>query len=329
MTTTTSLPGGGAAAPGQGGPGSPSPGVRPVSSGGRRRRGPGQAGPWLLMTPSLVILLLMTVFPAGYLLWASLHGGTLLGGSGRFVGLQNYVDVFTDPSRLKGFGLILFFVVVAVGLQTLIGLALAVPLSAQTRSSNLATTLALVPFAITPVVSALVFRELLNPNYGWIGYFMGLVGLPSDVAWLSSTPLAWVVLIGVDVWQWTPFVALILMAGLQSVPQEPVEAAAIDGASAWQTFFYVKLPLLLPFMAIAVVLRTIQAFKTFDSFKVLTNGGPGTSTEIINLEIYRVALQSFRIGAASAVAIVFLILLLTLVPVLLRAVGRGTDEEGV
>jgi multiple sugar transport system permease protein len=158
---------------------------------------------------------------------------------------------------------------------------------------------------------------------------MGLVGLPDDVAWLSSTPLAWVLLIGIDVWQWTPFVALILMAGLKSVPQEPVEAAAIDGASGWQTFLYVKLPMILPFMAIAVVLRTIQAFKTFDSFKVLTNGGPGTSTEIINLEIYRVALQSFRIGAASAIAIVFLILLLTLVPLLLRAVGRGTDEEGI
>ncbi|WP_249051912.1 carbohydrate ABC transporter permease [Cellulomonas fimi] len=324
----TSLPGGRETAPGEGGRRTRDH-ARRSNTASPRRRGFGQGLPWLLMVPALVVLLLMTIFPAAYLLWASLHGGTLLGGNGQFVGLQNYVDVLTSVDRLKGFALILVFVVVAVSIQTALGLALAVPLSAQTRSSNIATTIALVPFAVTPVVSALVFRELFNPNYGWVGYFMGLVGLPDDIAWLSSTPLAWVLLIGIDVWQWTPFVALILMAGLKSVPQEPVEAAAIDGASGWQIFRYVKLPMILPFMAIAVVLRTIQAFKTFDSFKVLTNGGPGTSTEIINLEIYRVALQSFRIGAASAIAIVFLILLLTLVPLLLRAVGRGTDEEGV
>jgi len=120
---------------------------------------------------------------------------------------------------------------------------------------------------------------------------------------------------------------LILMAGLQSLPHEPLEAAAIDGASRWQSFRYVTLPMLTPFIAIAVVLRTIQAFKTFDSFKVLTGGGPGTSTENLNLDIYRVALQSFRIGAASATAMVFLILLSLLVPVMLRVIGRGSDPE--
>jgi multiple sugar transport system permease protein len=292
-----------------------------------RPGGGGQLGAWVLMAPALVVLLVMTVVPAVYLLYSSFRSESLLGGSGSFVGLQNYRDAVSDPGQRHALGITVAFVVAAVVVETVLGLLLAVPLAAQSRSNNIAVTVMLLPFAVTPVVSALITRELLNPNYGWIDYFMGLVGLPSHVEWLSNPTTAWIAVLGLDVWQWTPFVALILMAGLQSLPQDPVEAAALDGAGPWQTFRYITLPMLTPFLAIAVVLRTIQAFKTFDSFKVLTGGGPGTSTEILNLNIYRVALQSFRTGAAAAVAILFLILLTLLVPVLLRVVGRGTDPE--
>ena len=208
-----------------------------------------------------------------------------------------------------------------------LGLLLAVPLAAQSRSNNVAAALMLLPFAVTPAVSAMMFKELLNPNYGWVDHYMGVLGLPAHVDWLGNSTTARLALIGLDVWQWTPFVALILMAGLQAVPKEPLEAAAIDGAGSWQTFRHITLPMISPFIAIALVLRTIQAFKTFDSFKILTGGGPGSSTEVVNLGIYRVALQSFRIGAASAVAMILLILLSMLVPVLLRAVGRHADPE--
>src|SRR5919202_152297 len=148
----------------------------------------------------------------------------------------------------------------------------------------------LIGMTIAPAVSGLVFRQLLNPNYGWVNYYLGKLGLPAGIDWFANASSAWVAVIGLDVWPWTPFVALILIAGLQSLPRAPVEAAAVDGASRWQTFRYVTLPQLTPFIAIAVVLRTIQAFKTFDTFKILTGGGPGNSTEIINLGIYRVAL---------------------------------------
>jgi multiple sugar transport system permease protein len=271
----------------------------------------------------------MTIVPAVYLVWYSLRDKTLLGSADRFVGLQNYENVLTNNAQWQGFARTAFFVVVAVTVELLLGMLLAVPLSAQSRSNNVAATILLLPFAVTPVVSALIFKELLNPTTGWLNYYLGQVGLPSDIEWLSGSRTAWLAIIGLDVWQWTPFVALILMAGLQSLPHEPREAAAIDGANAWQTFRHVSLPQLGPFIAIALVLRTIQAFKTFDSFALLTNGGPGTSTEIINLQVYRVALQSFRIGAASAVAIVFLILLSFLVPLLLRAAGRNADPEEV
>ncbi|MGH3518294.1 MAG: carbohydrate ABC transporter permease [Haloechinothrix sp.] len=277
--------------------------------------------------PTLFALLLMTVVPAIYILRASFRNETLLGAGGNWVWLENYQFVLTDPTVRHSLVVTLSFVGVAVALQLFLGLLLALPLVARTRANTIATTLLLLPFAVTPAVSALIAQQLLNPNSGWINYYLGKLGVPSGIEWLSDPSTAWIALIGLDTWQWTPFVALILIAGLQSVPQEPLEAAAIDGANRWQTFRHVVLPQLMPFIAIALVLRVIQAFKTFDTFKVLTNGGPGESTEIINLGIHRVALQSFRIGAASATAVLFLIVLSLLVPALLRAVGRHAEPE--
>ena len=285
-------------------------------------RGPRSGRPWLLMAPALVVLLLMTVFPAVYLLRASFRDENLLGGRADWVGLENYAFVLTDPVARQSLLTTLAFVVVSVALQVGLGMLLAMPLAARTKANTVGTLLLLVPFAITPAVSGLVFRELLNPNYGWVNHYLGI-----GTDWLAQPVTAWVALIGLEVWAWTPFVALILIAGRQAVPSEPLEAAALDGANRRQTFRHVVLPQLMPFLAIAVVLRTIQAFKTFDSFKILTNGGPGEATEIINLGIHRVALQSFRIGAASAAAILLLIVLSLLVPAMLRVIGRYTRPE--
>jgi multiple sugar transport system permease protein len=127
------------------------------------------------------------------------------------------------------------------------------------------------------------------------------------------------------VWQWTPFVALILIAGLQGVPEEPRQAAAVDGATRWQQLRYITLPLLRPFIAIALLLRLVEAFKTFATVKILTNGGPGRTTELVNLTIYRTALEDFSIGAAAALGVVFLILLVAITSQVLRAVTRDTD----
>jgi multiple sugar transport system permease protein len=134
-----------------------------------------------------------------------------------------------------------------------------------------------------------------------------------------------VALVGLDAWQWTPFVALIVLAGLQGVPQETKEAARVDGAGSWQLFRRVTLPLLQPFLAVALLLRTIEAFKTFGTVKVLTGGGPGTSTELVNLTIYRIALQDFNIGAAAALGICFLLVLSVIVQQLLRIFARNSE----
>jgi multiple sugar transport system permease protein len=292
----------------------------------RRARREGRTG-WLLVAPALTILLAMTAAPVVYLVYSSFFKFTLLGGNRQFVGLANYGHVFSDAVTRHDFLITFLFVGIAVTLELTFGLLLAVPLAARTRGNSVASTLLLLPFAITPAVSALVWRQLLDPNFGWLDYYaqkLGLMGAP--VAWLSSTFTSWVSIIGLDVWQWTPFVALILMAGLQGVPSEPREAAQVDGATPWQTFRYITLPLLRPFIAIALLLRLVEAFKTFATIQILTNGGPGNSTEIVNLEIYRVALQDFSIGAAAALGIVFLIVVAVIVSGALRLVS-GADSE--
>lgn len=290
-------------------------------------REPGGREGWLLVSPALAILLVMTVIPAGYLLYNSFFSFPLLSPQLKsFVGLANYQYVLTDPNVRNGLIVAVVFVVLAVGIETVIGLLLALALAKRTLGNSIASTLLLLPFAVAPVVSALLWRELLNPNYGWVDHYLQKFGLASaPIDWLGSSFTSWVALIGLDVWQWTPFVALILMAGLQGIPREPQEAAAVDGASRWEMFWHVTLPLLRPFIAIAVLLRAVEAFKTFATVRVLTGGGPGTSTEIINLTIYRVGLQNFQIGAAAALGMVFLILLLVVVSQLLRVIGRDTD----
>lgn len=291
----------------------------------RALRRPESLTGWLLAAPAIVVLAAMTIAPAAYLVYSSFFSFTLLGSTKKFVGVDNYAHVFTDGVTRHDYLITLLFVALAVSIELAIGVVLAVPLAARTLGNSVASTLLLLPFAITPAVSALVWRQLVDPNFGWIDYYaqkLGLMGAP--VEWLAQPTTAWISLIALDVWQWTPFVALILMAGLQGVPTEPREAAAVDGATAWQSFRYVTLPLLRPFIAIAVLLRLVEAFKTFATIQVLTGGGPGNSTEIVNLTIYRVALQDFSIGAASALGVVFLLLLSAIVPAVLRLVmGRG------
>ncbi len=281
----------------------------------------------LLISPLLILMAIMTILPTIFLFYASLHNVNLMNDGSPFVGLKNYSDFFRDPNARIALIRAFVFAAVVVVIEMSLGLAIALRLHKSSRKNNLGTVIMMMPFAVTPVASALIFRELLNPGFGWVNYFLGLVGLPSNTEWLSHANTAWLGIITLDVWQWTPFVTLIIIAGLQSLPLEPREAATIDGANDVQIFRFVTLPLLMPFLAIALVLRTIQAVKTFDAFAILTNGGPGTSTEIINLQIYRVALGSFQIGAAAAVAVVFLISLSIMIPFLIRIIGKNAEAS--
>jgi multiple sugar transport system permease protein len=282
---------------------------------------------WALVTPAVGVLLLMTIFPALYLLWASFRRFNLMTpDNAPFIGLENYRNIATNGDIRHSMLVTILFVVAAVGIELSLGLLLALMLAPKSRSNAAAATLLILPMAVTPVVSALVWRELFNPNYGWVNYYLRQIGIMHEpIAWLSNPQTSWFTVISLDVWQWTPFVALILMAGLQGIPPEPREAAAVDGAEGWRLFWDVTFPLLRPFVAIAVLLRTLEAFKTFGTIRVLTGGGPGISTEIINLTIYRTALQDFSVGAAASLGIAFLVFLSILVPQMLRILARNSD----
>jgi multiple sugar transport system permease protein len=292
-----------------------------------RRRSRQSRIAWLLTAPALAILLALTLAPAAYLIYSSFFDFTLLGETPRrYVGLGNYADVFSNVTIRHDFVVTLLFVGLAVSIEMVVGLLLAIPLARRTASNGVASTLLLLPFAMTPAVSAIIWRQLLDPNFGWIDFYLGKLGLMGQpVEWLSHPTTAWIALIWVDVWQWTPFVTLILIAGLQGVPEEPRQAAAVDGATRWQQLRYITLPLLKPFIAIALLLRLVEAFKTFATVKILTGGGPGRTTELVNLTIYRVALEDFSIGAAAALGVVFLILLVAITSQVLRVVTRDTD----
>jgi multiple sugar transport system permease protein len=279
------------------------------------------------MAPTLFVLGLMTIGPAVFILYSAFRNDRILGGAGRFVGFDNFAVALTNPSTQHALLITIGFVATVVVVEMIIGFALALPLAGQTPANKVGAALMLLPFAVTPAAAAIVFKQLVNPNFGWVGYYLGQLGLPAGTDLLGDPSTAWLMLVILDLWQWTPFIALILMAGLQSLPQEPREAALVDGATPWQMFWHITLPQMVPFIAIAAVLRTIQAFKTFDSFRILTGGGPGDATEIINLGIFRIGLQTFNVGLASALGVIFLIILSLLVPLMLRVIGRRADPE--
>ena len=281
---------------------------------------------WGFMLPAGALLLSMTVVPTLYLAYCAFRHEDLLGPNSRWVGLDNFRHVLGDPNIWADALTTLQFVVLAVAVEMALGLLLALMLSRKLPETDLLTALFILPLGVTPVVSALVFRVLLDPAYGWVDYYLqswGLIDQPID--WFGEPFYAWTAVIGLDVWQWTPFVALILLAGLQGVPSEPKEAARLDGANALQLFWHIVLPFMAPFLAIALVFRTIEAFKTFGSVFVLTGGGPGTSTSLINLDLYRIALQNFDIGAAAALGICFLVVLSLIMGRLLAVLNRNTD----
>lgn len=281
---------------------------------------------WGLLAPALTLLLAMTIVPTLYLVYYSLRHEDLLGPGSHFVGLANFVRVLRDADIRWSFVATALFVVLAVGIELALGLILALLLSRRVRESNLLTALFMLPLGIAPVVSALVFRVLLDPAYGWIDYYLQLWGLIAQpIDWLGDPTNAWIAVVALDVWQWTPFVALILLAGLQAVPPEPKEAAMMDGAGPLRLFWHIMLPFLQPFIAIALVFRAIEACKTFGSVQVLTAGGPGSSTELVNLDLYRLALQDFDVGTAAALGFCFLIVLSVAMGQLLKVLSRSTD----
>jgi multiple sugar transport system permease protein len=237
-----------------------------------------------------------------------------------FIGTQNYQDLFSDPSLPQVLITTLLFVGGLVTVETLVGLGLALLLARQVRGIGVFRTLYLLPVMTAGIAVAITWRYLLNGNYGWVNYFLGLIGLPQP-QWLATSGTALPSLVIADMWVGAPFMAMLILAGLLSVPEEPIEAAQVDGASALQIFWFVLLPAIRPVLAIAVLLRTIDAFKKFELIQVMTAGGPGIGTTILNYYVYKQAFVFGRLGYAACLAVVLFVLMAVVMIALLRVGG--------
>lgn len=256
--------------------------------------------------PIVVFLVLVSLVPVVIALIDSFRNMSLTDvfDHGMFVGLDNYRKALSAESGLyNSLWLTLIFVAVAVPLEFALGLMLAIILNREFLGRRFWITILLIPTMIAPVVVGMIWRFMLMPSFGFLTYYLNELNLFKSVPLFSSPATAFATLILVDVWEWTPFMMLFMLAGLFSMPQEPIEAAHIDGASRWQIFRHIELPLLRPMIILAVMFRTIDASKTFDIIHVLTEGGPGNSTEVVSVFAFRTSFVAWDLGIGAAVCL--------------------------
>ncbi len=277
----------------------------------------------ILIVPACVILAIINLYPFFYALNLSFHKWNMARPARGYelVWLANYGAAFRDPRFINAVFRTLYFVVGAVGIEFLLGFALAFVFNSSLRGMNTLRRLIIMPVMVMPIVSALIWFYMFNQRYGIINWALGLVGIAPQ-AWLTSKTLAMPSIIIADVWQWTPFIMLVILAGLNALPEYVYEAAQIDGLSKWQTFRLVTVPLLMPTILIVVLLRVMDAFKLFDLVYTMTTGGPAGTTETLSYYIYIQAFQFFELGYAAALAILMLILIIVISQVFVRWLYR-------
>ena len=254
------------------------------------------------VAPALVILAGVTVFPVISVVFLSLSRRHLVFGVSEFIGLDNYRFLVTDDRFWNALGNTVYFTALSVTFELAIGLAFALLLHRTFRLKGTVRALVLVPWAIPTVVSARMWEWLYNTDYGLLNHLLG-----SKINWLGSPSWALNAAVFMDVWKTTPFVVILLTAGLQVIPRELYHAAALDGAGRWETFRRITLPLLKPVIVVVLIFRTLDAFRVFDAVYVLTGGGPANATETLSVYAYKVLFQTLQFGYGSALAtIVFL-----------------------
>ena len=277
---------------------------------------PWQKG-YVLTAPAFVLMIAVFIYPLGYSFVMSFYRWDL-SGMAPFLGLRNYTDELTGRQFHQAFRNQMIFSVLSISIELVAGMAVAVLVNTKMKGLRLARTLLLIPPMIAPAVVGLNFRWLLNTQFGLVDALLRAVGLP-DAPWLTDPNWALASIIIADVWQNTPLMVLLFLAGLQSIPQDPLEAAAVDGASAWAIFWHIVLPLMRPVIMIALMLRIIDTFRGFDIVWLMTQGGPGGATNLLTVYAYLLAFQGVDFGHASAVSYMALIMSLVFLGVLYGA----------
>ncbi len=271
---------------------------------------------WPFILPAMIVVMAVIVFPWAYTIWMSLHEWKV-GQAPTFVGFANYLRLPTDARFVESVWHTLVYTVLSVVLPVALGTLAAVVFNNRFPLRGFIRGLFILPMMATPVAIALVWTMMFHPQLGILNYLLSLVGLPPSL-WVFHPATVIPSLVLVETWQWTPLVMLIVLGGLSALPSEPYESAQIDGATPWQTFRHISLPMIMPFLFIAAMIRMIDAVKSFDIIFAITQGGPGSASETINLYLYSVAFVYYDVGYASAIVVVFFALIVTLAGALLH-----------
>ncbi|NRQ16814.1 carbohydrate ABC transporter permease [Ensifer sesbaniae] len=259
--------------------------------------------------PALIIVLLISIFPLVYSLTTSFMSMRLVPPTpSRFVGFGNYLDLLQNPRFWHVAGTTTLIAFISVGLQYVIGLSVALALNSRVPGEGIFRVSFLLPMLVAPVAVALIARQVLNPTMGPLNELMTALGF-ANLPFLTQTSWALGSIIAVEVWQWTPFVILMLLAGLQTLPDDVYEAAALENATPWQQFRDITFPMLLPISVAVVFIRLIESYKIIDTVFVMTGGGPGISTETLTLFAYQEGFKKFNLGYTSALSFLFLIVI--------------------
>jgi multiple sugar transport system permease protein len=277
----------------------------------------------VMVTPSLLLIALVAAYPIGYAIWLSLNEYSVrVAGLSRWAGLRNYQSVFSDPAFWDALTTTFIFTAASVALETALGLGMALAMHSAFRGKGVLRTVVLVPWAVLTVVTAIMWRSIFESPIGFVNSVFG-----TDTPWLGSEPHALIVMIIADVWKTAPFMALLLLAGLQTIPSVIYEAAKVDGATTWQRFTRITLPLLTPALLVALIFRTLDALRIFDLPYVLTRGAFGTET--LSLISFQTFQQDRIIGLGAAMAVVTFLIVMAVSFLYIRLVGgniRGLAE---
>ena len=279
----------------------------------------------LLLAPSALLLLLFQVLPIAIGANASFRDWMLTNPKGTWLGWQHYVEVLTDPAFLtivlpNTFG----FMLATVTLSLVLGLSLALLLNRPYRGQKIVQTVLLLPLMVAPVIAAIMVRWIFNDQFGIVNVVLEALGFEGQ-PWLAMRWSAFAIILLTDIWLWTPWFTILLLAGLQSLPKDPFEAAAIDGTTRWRVFRYLTLPMLRPVIVVCIVIRTIDAFRTFDIVWTLTGGGPARQTELFSLYAYEQAFIFLNFGRGSAAALIGAVIILIFGMTMYRLLNRVSE----
>lgn len=264
----------------------------------------------LFLAPLLIFVLAIAIYPLLFSFYISFFKYRLTdpNQTRTFVGLTNYLTAFNDPAVRKALSNTLIFVFGTVSLEIIVGLGMALLLTDESRRMHITRSFLLIPMAIPALVVGLVWKSLYNADFGVIPYYLKELGIDVGRGPLGELSTAMPSVILIDLWQWSPLLMVIFLAGIKSLPNEPYEAARVDGATRLQSFYHITLPLLQPVFLIALLLRTMQSFKVFDIIYATTSGGPGTATTVLNFHIFTVGMTFFDMGYAASLANILLVI---------------------